>query len=336
MVRTRSGLKTYSHLSGGRRLPSSYELASSRLHYYPRSGFEVAVPLASFYERYQQGSPLSCPDWEQFADPRGTTYTSYTARQSEREIFIDGLLSSIDEQHLDRQLSADWLAILDRMLPTARFLFHGLHMLAAYVAQMGPASRITIAALFQAADELRRTQRTAYRMRQLQELSPVFGTSSRQTWQDDPLWQPLRETVERLLVTYDWGEALVALNVCLKPQVDELFMRHFALLAAAHGDTLLREFLFCLYEDCLWQRRWTLALLELALSQREENGAVVKGFIQKWQPQVERGMAPFLPLWGAGAADVRRSLADLMKTQKENLGIHPVPPASPSTEEDSG
>jgi toluene monooxygenase system protein E len=95
---------------------------------------------------------------------------------------------------------------------------------------MAPTARITIAATFQAADEMRRVQRLAYRMRQLQVTHPEFGRTALQTWQDDPIWQPLREVIEALLVTWDWGEALVALQFVLKPAFDELFMTQFGRL----------------------------------------------------------------------------------------------------------
>ncbi len=80
-----SGMKTYSHLAEGRRLPSDYELATSRLLYYTRNGFEVALPLEEWYAKYQKGSPLQCTDWERFADPRETTYTTYTAQAHEKK-----------------------------------------------------------------------------------------------------------------------------------------------------------------------------------------------------------------------------------------------------------
>lgn len=78
------GQKTYAHLAGQRRVPSEYELASSNLLYYTRGGFELKVPVSSFYERHQQASPLRCADWELFRDPRETTYTKYTALQRNR------------------------------------------------------------------------------------------------------------------------------------------------------------------------------------------------------------------------------------------------------------
>ena len=73
--------KTYWHLEGARRVPTDYEVATSRMLYYVGRGFEVEVPLSDWYRRYQQGSPLVCDDWDRFADPRETTYAKYVALQ---------------------------------------------------------------------------------------------------------------------------------------------------------------------------------------------------------------------------------------------------------------
>jgi toluene monooxygenase system protein E len=40
-------------------------------------------------------------------------------------------------------------------------------------------------------------------------LSPASRLTAKLFWEQDPRWQPLRQFVERLLVTYDWGEALL-------------------------------------------------------------------------------------------------------------------------------
>ena len=50
--------KTYWHLEGARRVPTDYEVATSRMLYYVGRGFEVEVPLSDWYRRYQQGSTL--------------------------------------------------------------------------------------------------------------------------------------------------------------------------------------------------------------------------------------------------------------------------------------
>jgi toluene monooxygenase system protein E len=288
--------RTYWHLSDLGRRPSEYDIATSRLHYWAGRGFEVKVPLDEWYARHQRGSPLRCTDWEQFRDPRETTYTTYTAIQHARETFVDGLLESIDDGY-DRRLSPAWLAVLDRVLAPLRYPVHGLQMAAAYVGHMAPASRVTIAAAFQAADEVRRVQRLAYRMRQLQETHPAFGHAARTTWQDDPIWQPLREVLETLLVTWDWGESLVALQLVLKPAFDELFMTHLGRLARAAGDDVLERMFFSLNEDCRWHRAWSAALVLTAVRDTPESVGQIETWIERWTPRASRAIAAFAPVF---------------------------------------
>jgi hypothetical protein len=114
-------------------------------------------------------------------------------------------------------------------------------MVASYVGQMAPSGRIVITATLQAGDEMRRVQRIAYRIRQLQKVYRGFATDSRTLWQNDTLWQPLRFAVEKLLVCYDWAESFVALNLVLKPMIDEMFMNHLSDLALREGDYLTGE-----------------------------------------------------------------------------------------------
>ena len=288
--------RTYWHLSDLGRKPTDYDIATSRLHYWTARGFEVKVPVSEWYERYQRGSELRCRDSEEWGDPRQTTYTTYTTMQRTREAFVNGLLDSISDDY-DRGLSPQWVALLNRVLAPLRYPGHGLQMVAAYVGSMAPTARITIAATFQAADEMRRVQRLAYRMRQLQVTHPEFGRTAQQTWQDDPIWQPLREVIETLLVTWDWGEALVALQFVLKPAFDELFMTHFGRLARAAGDDVLDRMFFSLNEDCAWHRAWSESLLLTAIRDTPESAPAVERWIENWAPRVSRAVSALQPIF---------------------------------------
>jgi toluene monooxygenase system protein E len=283
-----SSQRTYWHLQALGRKPTDYEIATSRLLYHPQRGFEVNVPAAAWYERYQRGSPLHADDWELFADPRAHTYTVYVTQRNESEIYVDGLLRELGDGTADRTLAPEWLDTLERVLPVARYPMHALQMAAAYVGQMAPASRITIAAALQAADEMRRIQRFAYRMRQLQDCRPRFGADARHAWEQAPAWQPLRETLEQLLVTWDWGEAFVALNCAVKPVFDGLLMAEFARRARARGDEHLPRLLAALDEDCRWQRAWSTALLDVATPDGRD---AARGWFERWLPRAERAAA---------------------------------------------
>jgi toluene monooxygenase system protein E len=285
------GQKTYWHLMSLGRKPTEYEIVTSRLLYHPQRGFEVNVPVAQWYERYQKGSILQCSDWESFADPRRTTYSSYVTLQSQKEIFVGRLLRSIEQSEHDRHLDESWAARLLAHLCALLHPLHGLQMQAAYSAQMAPSGRIAIAAMFQAADEIRRIERIAFRIRQLQQARPEFaGSAGQQDWEQAAHWQPLREVIERGLVTWDWGAALVMLNFVLKPALDGFLMLDVGRHAQAQRDDPLQRLFLSLHEDCLWHRQWSQALLATALRDTPDQRAALEAVVEQWLPPVTQAI----------------------------------------------
>jgi len=294
--------KTYWHLSQRRRMPSEYELVSEKLLYYTQHGFAVQSPVTEWYARYQTQSVLAGAALEGFQDPRRTTYRSYVALANERELFVDGLLATADDGVADRALEADYVRKLERVMAPLRYPCHGLQMVASYVGQMVPEGKVTLACLFQASDEMRRVHRLAYRLRQLQETYPGLGANSRETWQSDPAFQPLRAHLERLFVRYDWAEALIVLNAVLKPAFDGVCMVLFAEVARAAGDDVLAKMFFSLHQDCVWHRAWSRAFCAECLS--PDQRSIVDGIIARARPEVLEAM---IPLAGAFGADREQS-----------------------------
>lgn len=293
--------RTYWHLSELGRKPSDYDVGTSRLLYYPGRGFEVTSPISEWYARYQDTCPLRCRDWDRFRDPRETTYAKYVQQHQEAESFIDGILQSMEETGYDARLTRDWIAVLGRVLAPLRYPLHGLQMVSAYVGNMAPSGRIVTACLFQAADEMRRVQRIAYRMRMLQETHAGFGNDSRALWQEDPIWQPLRQVIEKLLVTYEWAESFVALNLAVKPMLDELFMTHFARLALARGDEALQKIFWSLNSDCLWHREWSGALVRMLIDEDPDNASHLVTWLEPWRARTATAVAALCPVFdGAG------------------------------------
>jgi toluene monooxygenase system protein E len=294
--------KTYWHLLQQRRMPTEYEIVTSKLLCYTGEGFtgkrfELDVPLKDWYRRYQEESPLTCSSWEKFRDPRETIYTKYTGLQREKEIFVDGILDEIETTGYDTHLRPAWLQVLARVVAPFRYPGHGFQMVASYIGQMAPSGRITIVAAFQAADEMRRIQRIAYRTRQLQEIYPGFAADSKTLWETDSLWQPLRKVVEKLLIAYDWAESFVGLNLVLKPLVDELFMKYFSDLALREDDYLLGQIFYSLNEDCQWHRQWSASLIRMTIEDNARNRDTIQGWINQWYPLASAAVNTFALLF---------------------------------------
>jgi toluene monooxygenase system protein E len=322
-----SALKTYSHLAAARRRPTTYELVTTELHHHVERGLAVDAPGAAWFERHQRGSRWRQANWGRFADPRETTYTKYTRLQHAKEVFCEGLLASIDDSGYDAALAPEARALLAAALPPLRFALHGFQMIAAYFGHLAPEGRVTIAAALQGADEVRRIQRIAYRMAQLRRVEPGFGADSRAVFERDEAWRPLREVVEALLVTWDWAEAFVALNLCVKPVVDELFMIELPAIARARGDFMLGQIAASLDEDCQWQRQWSAALARVALARDDNRGAAIE-WVAAWRPRAERAARALAPALSRAAGlplDADAALARTAELPRE-LGLLPPAP----------
>lgn len=288
--------KTWWHLAGARRIPSEYEIVSSRLLHHPERGFEVATPVQRWHERHQGGSRFRLPDPEAFHDPRRTTYRSWIALQRDQEALLDGLEDAHAGAVLEPGPGAGSLEFLERVLAPLRHPVHGLMMAAAYVGHLAPSGKIAIAALFQAGDEVRRVHRLAWRLGIHRRRQPGLGDGSRRSFEEDPVWQPLRRVLERLLVTWDWGESFAALDLVLKPVLDAFLLAHAAAFARAAADPVLETMFRSFDADCRWHREWSRELAATALRQAPENGEPLGEWVRRWRPLALDAVAAFRPV----------------------------------------
>ena len=292
VIRKNPRPKTWSILGDVRKKPSEYEIVTGKaLHHFRRqpSPFELDphTPINEWYLKYREGSAFQVADWEGFRDPLQLTYRRYIQMQHEHEIYVENLIDQFERHDADAQLNSGWVKVLEKFYIPSRFPMHVLQMVSLYLAQMAPSSYISDVAFFQAGDELRRIQWVAYRAKSLAlshypELAS--SASTRQIWEEEPLWQPLREAAEKLLVAYDWGEAFAALNLVIKPIFDAIYTREFALLAHTNGDELTSLMLEDFALDSKRSRDWSLALTQYAIAGHAPNKELLLQWVEKWKP----------------------------------------------------
>lgn len=306
VVRGREPSKTWSLLGDVRKKPSEYEVVTAKLHYHYRrqpAPFELDpnTPINAWYQRYREGSALQADSWEGFRDPHQLTYRAYVEQQAAREAYLDSLVDEFELHNHDASLQREWVDVLDRLYLPTRFPIHAFQMTALYVGQMAPSSFITNAAYFQAADELRRIQRVAYRAKSLaleHHTDLASSVHTRRRWEEDAVWQPLRETVEKMLIAYDWGEAFAVLNLVVKPMFDAVFNEHLAELARLNDDALLALILDDFILDSQRSQDWTTKLVQYALEQHPANAVLLRHWVDQWQPLVHRAMERIVELYG--------------------------------------
>jgi toluene monooxygenase system protein E len=288
-------LKTWSHLADRRRRPSEYEIVSTRTLFTtgnPDAALELStdLPMNKWIKRYRTDSRLQHPDWDAFRDPDGEVYRSYCTRRDSDEDYIDGLVSQYDELGHDAGLAPAWRAGLVALYTPLRYLLHTTQMASAYLVTMAQGSTVANCFAFQMADQFRWVSRVAYRTAELRNAWPEegFGRDERAHWENDPAWQGFRELMERQLATYDYGEALLALNLVALPALDAA-LRELAAQAGAHDDELTLLLAQAQLADGARRARWTTALVGF-LADAPGNAGYVEEVRARWTPLAENAV----------------------------------------------
>ena len=194
-------------------------------------------------------------------------------------------------------------------------------MASSYVGQVSPASTITNCHYFQMADSLRWLSHTAYRTRELSIAFPDhgFGTDERKYWETDAVWQGFRELMEKTLTVWDWGEAVVVLNLVAKPAIEEAVLRKLGESARHNGDMLLGLVTDAQLIDAARHRRWLSALVKMA-QETPGNLELMQGWIAKWEPLADKAIEAYcdaLP----DVADAAASAKAATREFRRSLGL---------------
>jgi toluene monooxygenase system protein E len=161
---------------------------------------------------------------------------------------------------------------------------------------VAPSSTVANCLMFQCADQFRWISRIAYRTAELGTTHSNLGCGrdERRRWEDDAVWQGFRELIEKLLVTWDWGEHFTALNLVVKPAVDEAFMRQLGGAARRNSDTLTAFLMDAQLLDSERSRRWSAALVNFMKEERTSTNAHhLLQWIDKWTPLADRAIDAF-------------------------------------------
>jgi len=316
-------LKTWSHLAARRRKPSEYEIVSANLHYNdkrPDSPYELDpnMFMNQWYKKNTFGTALKHADWNAFRDPDEVVYRTYNMMQDGQETYVFGLFDQFSQREHDKALDPRWAGTLARYYTPARYLFHTVQMASSYVGQVSPASTITNCNYFQMADSLRWLSHTAYRTRELSNTfnETGFGLDERRYWEEDAAWQGLRELMERALTVWDWGEAIVVLNLIAKPAIEESVLRRLGESARHNGDMLLALLTDAQLIDSARHRRWIAASVRMAL-ETPGNLELIQGWIAKWEPLADKAIDAYcgaLPDVSEAAASARAATRDFRRS----------------------
>ncbi|HZD64518.1 MAG TPA: aromatic/alkene monooxygenase hydroxylase subunit beta [Acidimicrobiales bacterium] len=140
-----------------------------------------------------------------------------------------------------------------------------------------------------------------YNLELVDQIDGFDGSAHKQAWQEDPVWQPVRETVERLTAVRDWAEAVFLANFVFEPLIGVLFRSQFVMhLAAPHGDYTTPTVMGAGEADYARDLRYTrdmFALLTNDETYGKENRDILHGWMTEWVPRCVDAARQLQPLW---------------------------------------
>jgi propane monooxygenase small subunit len=140
-----------------------------------------------------------------------------------------------------------------------------------------------------------------YNLEVSEQVDSFDGTAHKAVWQEDPVWQGVRENVERLTATRDWAEAYFATTLVFEPLVGELFRSHFVMQTAApQGDYVTPTLIGAGEADVARDQRGARVLYKMLVNDPEhgaENRALLQTWVDAWAPVSVKAGLDLQPIW---------------------------------------
>lgn len=232
---------------------------------------------------------LRSRDWFAFRDPGQIWERNFYKNGTASENQIEGAVQLANAEQLFDDLSPEWVEFLRINLQIPAFYEYGIWLATASVARDCLSDTVTHAVVFESAHKQRAAQSyVLYAM----DLEPHFGdfstAASKERWLEHPAWQPTRKFVERLHSITDWGEVIVATNLCIEPIVGAMIRRELGIRAATqNGDSITPVVARVAQEEWEWTADWTEVFTHLCLDDAENgehNRETIAGWMADWLP----------------------------------------------------
>jgi propane 2-monooxygenase small subunit len=251
----------------------------------------------------QEWTALQSSNWHAFLDPNEEWEQTIYRNNANVVRQISQNIEHGRTAHVFQAMNPSWVKILARHVFAWAHAEHGIGMHVYTPAQRdAPTNMINNAMAVGALHKLRFAQDLIlYNLALSEEIDGFEGGIHKQTWQEDPIWQPTRELVEGLTGIRDWSEALFATTVVFEPLLGELFRSGFVMQAAApQGDFVTPTIMGAGESDAAREQRGARALFRM-LADDEAHGAGNKQTMQRWlaahTPQTVAAARNLQPIW---------------------------------------
>lgn len=293
---------------------------TENFHYRP-----TWMPDRELYDARYSAFRLS--DAYRFLDPRQFYYTPYVTNRAALHEEFGRTLSYLEERDLLARLPNSWRSMMAEVVLPLRHYESGAQMVSVTGARFAYGTSIEQCCTFAAFDRIGNAQMLSRLGLALSGGSAEVLTSAKSAWMGAGHVQPLRRTVEEIMVEGDWAAALMALDL-LDSLLYPLLYRGLdaaALLGGAGAYSLFAQHLTAWFAD---QRKWVDALVQAWITDPAHGAANRQQLAEvahRWSDRAQEAVAALVTqvdnrLPDAGAATILSLIVDDQKATLAEWG----------------
>jgi propane monooxygenase small subunit len=259
-----------------------------------------------------QWTALKSSNWHEFLDPNEEWEQTIYRNNANVVRQITQNIEHGRTAHVFQAMNPAWVKVLERHVFAWAHAEHGIGLHVYTPAQRdAPTNMINNAMAVGALHKLRFAQDLIlYNLALSEEIEGFDGSIHKQTWQEDPIWQPTRELVETLTGIRDWGEQLFATTVVFEQLVGELFRSGFVMQAAApQGDFVTPTIMGAGESDAAREQKGARVLFRMLADDAAhgaENKATMESWLATYTPLAVAAGRTLQPIWSQVSEKVVR------------------------------
>jgi propane monooxygenase small subunit len=251
----------------------------------------------------EEWTALKSSNWHEFLDPNEEWEQTIYRNNANVVRQISQNLANADAARAFDGWNRSWITVVQNHVGAWAHVEHGLGLHVYTPAQRdAPTNMINNALAVGAAHKLRFAQDIIlYNLDLSEQIDGFDGSAHKKVWQDDPVWQGVRENVEQLTGIRDWAEAFFATAVVFEPLVGELFRSEFVMqVAALQGDFVTPTLMGAGESDTAREQRGARALFGMLATDPEHGEAnrdTMQRWLDDWTPRSIAAARALQPIW---------------------------------------
>ncbi|MBV9819517.1 MAG: hypothetical protein JOZ07_14385 [Solirubrobacterales bacterium] len=260
----------------------------------------------------QEWTELKSSNWHKFLDPNEEwEQTIYRNNANVVRQIGQNLAQARGARAFDAW-NRGWIKTVERHVGAWAHVEHGLGMHVFLPANRdAPTNMINNALSVASAHKLRFGQDLIlYNLELTEDVDGFDGSAHLDAWNNDPIWQGVRENVEGITGIRDWAKACFVALCIFEPLVGELFRSEFIMQAAApQGDFVTPTLMGAGEGDAAREARVARALYGMLANDEkhgEENQKIMDGWLREWVPRSLEAGRELQPIWSQPGEKVIR------------------------------